>query len=92
MMLDNQFADNTKPPVLITADKLDAGKSGVIVGYNDSSKNTVIGQLQRLGLVAGARIRLNRAGPFGDPLDFSVRGYRLALRKEEAAYLRLIPE
>jgi ferrous iron transport protein B len=37
-----------------------------------------------MGITPGAEIRLLRAAPLGDPLEFEIRGYRLSLRRSEA--------
>lgn len=42
-------------------------------------------RLLELGLVRGETIKLQRAAPLGDPLEFVVKGYHLSLRKREAA-------
>ena len=41
-------------------------------------------RLDACGLWPGAPITFLAAAPFGDPLLFSVHGYRLALRRSEA--------
>ena len=41
-------------------------------------------RLAELGLTPGQRVRLLRRAPLGDPLELLVRGYRLAVRREEA--------
>jgi len=38
-----------------------------------------------MGLTRGTRVRLVRAAPFGDPLELELLGYRLSVRKSEAA-------
>ncbi|NMA26770.1 MAG: ferrous iron transport protein A [Burkholderiales bacterium] len=38
-----------------------------------------------LGLSPGARVRMVRRAPLGDPLEFDVSGCLLMLRSEEAA-------
>jgi len=38
-----------------------------------------------MGLTPGVEIRLIGAAPLGDPLELDVRGYRLSVRKSEAA-------
>ncbi len=38
-----------------------------------------------MGVTAGAQIVLRKAAPLGDPLEITVRGYELTLRKSEAA-------
>ncbi|MBS0659693.1 MAG: ferrous iron transport protein A [Verrucomicrobia bacterium] len=44
-------------------------------------------RLREMGLVAGTRVRLLRFAPMGDPLELEVRGYRLSLRRAEAALI-----
>ena len=41
-------------------------------------------RLMEMGVVPGARIRVIKAAPLGDPLEVRVRGYHLALRRTEA--------
>lgn len=45
----------------------------------------------QMGLTEGTEITLHRAAPLGDLLEFRVRGFRLVLRKNEAACLQLVP-
>ncbi len=42
-------------------------------------------RLMALGMSPGARVRMVRRAPFGDPLEFDVSGCMLVLRSEEAA-------
>ena len=37
-----------------------------------------------MGLTRGTQVKVIRVAPFGDPIEFEVRGYNLSLRKEEA--------
>jgi Fe2+ transport system protein FeoA len=37
-----------------------------------------------MGLTKGTLLEVIRLAPLGDPLEISVRGYRLSLRKHEA--------
>lgn len=46
--------------------------------------DTLAIRLMEMGLIEGERIELIGAAPLGDPLEFSVRGYRLSLRANEA--------
>lgn len=43
-----------------------------------------------MGLVAGETVHAERIAPLGDPRCYLVKGYRLALRREEAALIRVI--
>ncbi|MFO1045599.1 MAG: ferrous iron transport protein A [Planctomycetaceae bacterium] len=42
-------------------------------------------RLMEMGLTEGAEIQLVGFAPLGDPIEFLIRGYRLSLRKAEAA-------
>jgi len=46
-------------------------------------------RLQELGLVPGTEITLQCAAPLGNPLLLRLRGYSLALRREEAQQLEV---
>jgi ferrous iron transport protein A len=37
-----------------------------------------------MGLVKGAEIYVRKVAPLGDPLEITVRGYELSLRKADA--------
>ena len=38
-----------------------------------------------MGLTKGAIVKVRKMAPLGDPLEITVRGYELSLRKAEAA-------
>lgn len=38
-----------------------------------------------MGLTKGAEVRVRKVAPLGDPIEVTVRGYELSLRKKEAA-------
>lgn len=44
-------------------------------------------RLREMGLQPGTTITLVRVAPLGDPLEIKVRGYRLTLRKADAAHV-----
>jgi ferrous iron transport protein A len=37
-----------------------------------------------MGITKGAEIEIHKAAPFGDPIQITVRGFELMLRKEDA--------
>jgi ferrous iron transport protein A len=37
-----------------------------------------------MGVIPGVGVRVVKAAPFGDPIEIRVRGYSLAMRKNEA--------
>lgn len=60
------------------------------IGYKANVK-TVLGegQIRRrlfdMGITPGVEIYLRKAAPLGDPIQISLRGYELTLRKTEAS-------
>jgi len=50
------------------------------------------GALRRIadmGVTPGAVIEVERVAPLGDPIEVKIRGYRLSLRKSEAAAIEV---
>jgi ferrous iron transport protein A len=45
-------------------------------------------RLMEMGLTPGTLVRLLGRAPLGDPLELELRGYRLSVRKSEAARVR----
>ena len=43
-----------------------------------------------MGIVKGETILIERHAPLGDPIEYFVKGYHLALRKEEAAQIEVM--
>jgi ferrous iron transport protein A len=48
-------------------------------------------RLGDLGFVPGTELRIVRRAPFGDPIELEIRGYRMCLRAEQIANLRVTP-
>jgi Fe2+ transport system protein FeoA len=48
-----------------------------------STKSDLLRRLQEMGLTEGTEFVVNKVAPFGDPVEISLRGYRLCLRKRE---------
>lgn len=42
-------------------------------------------RILEMGILPGVEVKLIRVAPLGDPMEFSVLGYNLSLRKSEAA-------
>lgn len=54
------------------------------------SRDAVSRRLMEMGVLPGATVRVIKAAPFGCPLEVEVRGYRLAIRRAEAAHVSVI--
>ena len=57
------------------------------------AKLTGTGALKRrimdMGLTKGTRVHVRKVAPLGDPLELTVRGYELSIRKDEAASIEV---
>jgi len=62
---------------------LRVGESGVIVKMEIKGKARQ--RFFAMGLIKGETVTVKRVAPFGDPIDFIVKGYHLSLRKSEAS-------
>jgi ferrous iron transport protein A len=74
----------------LVAAELPVGKVGRVlrvVGADDISR-----RILEMGVTPGVEIRRLGAAPLGDPLEFELRGYRLSLRKSEAAHIEITDE
>jgi ferrous iron transport protein A len=41
-------------------------------------------RIMEMGITKGAIIKVRKVAPFGDPIEITVRGYELTLRKDDA--------
>lgn len=48
-------------------------------------------RLADLGFWPGAQVEVVRRAPFGDPTAYQLHGYRIALRRDEAARVQVHP-
>lgn len=67
---------------------LSIGERAKIIGYL-SSESQYRRKLLVMGLTPGAEITMVGIAPLGDPVEISIRGLLLCLRKSEAHILQL---
>lgn len=67
---------------------LNAGDKVKIVGFY-KGQASYRNRLLAMGLTVGTEFTLVRTAPLGDPIEISVRGFSLILRKNEAKILKL---
>lgn len=46
-------------------------------------------RIMDMGITTGTSITLIKTAPLGDPVEVTVRGYQLSLRKEEASSIKV---
>lgn len=68
-------------------DEFKIGDSGVVI--NVGGEGRLRRRLFDMGITPGATIVLKKKAPLGDPLEISLRGYELTLRKSEANLVEL---
>lgn len=69
---------------------LSRGDRGVVSGFSDTA-SPYRAKLLSMGLTPGAEITVVRYAPMGDPIEIEIRGYRLSLRRHEAAVIQVTP-
>ena len=67
--------------------RLRPGQRGMITKINGAS--ALRRRFIEMGLVKGETILIERHAPLGDPVEYFIKGYHLALRKEEAALIEV---
>lgn len=65
-----------------TLKDLKVGQSGLVVRVAGSG--SVKQRMMDMGLVPGSQVTVIRVAPLGDPIEISLKGYNLSLRKSEA--------
>lgn len=66
-----------------TLDLFQIGEGGLVKRV--SGEGQIKRRLFDMGITPGAEILMRKRAPLGDPIEVTVRGYELTLRKTEAA-------
>lgn len=66
-----------------TLDLFAVGESGVVKSVVGEGK--IKRRLFDMGITPGAEVYMRKKAPLGDPIEITIRGYELTLRKTEAA-------
>lgn len=69
--------------VIKSLNELKTEEEGTIISYNNEEvelKRHLLG----MGFVKGAKIKLEKIAPLGDPIKIKIKGYSISLRKNEA--------
>ena len=46
-------------------------------------------RIMDMGLTKGTEVTVRKVAPFGDPIELTVRGYELSIRKDEASMVEV---
>ena len=73
--------------MLKTLDKFNVGETGLIKKVN--GEGPLRRRLLDMGVTPGTSVYLRKKAPLGDPIEITIRGYELTLRKSEASLVVL---
>ena len=71
-----------------TLNDLSPGQSGIILSVGNQS-GAVKRRLVDMGLTPGTLVKVTKVAPLGDPMELSVRGYELSVRKADAEMIEI---
>ncbi len=71
-----------------TLDQFAVGEHGIV--KNVVGEGKIKRRLFDMGITPGAEILLRKKAPLGDPLEVTIRGYELTLRKTEACCVNMV--
>ena len=66
----------------MTLNELEVGRTAKGVRLN--GEGAVKRRIMDMGITKGVDVTLRKVAPLGDPLELTVRGYELSIRKDEA--------
>ena len=66
----------------MTLNELEVGGMAKVVRLN--GEGAVKRRIMDMGITKGVDVTLRKVAPLGDPLELTVRGYELTIRKDEA--------
>ena len=55
------------------------------------AKGQVRQRLLEMGFIRGARLRVEKLAPLGDPMELVIKGYHLSLRRDESSCILVQP-
>jgi ferrous iron transport protein A len=64
---------------------LSPGEQGKVVRVD--AEGALKRRLMDMGLTRGTMVTFRKVAPLGDPIEITVRGYELSIRKDEAAHI-----
>ena len=70
-----------------TLDQLRPGESGIVTKVG--GQGALRRRLLDMGITPKTKIFLVKTAPMGDPLELSLRGFDLSIRKADAQYIEL---
>ncbi len=73
----------------IKLSELATGSTAVVTRFSSDAPGLL--RLRELGVLPGTSITLVRRAPLGDPIEISIRGSLLSIRRQEADWIDVTP-
>ena len=73
----------------MTLNDVQIGKSCTVAKLNDTGETRR--RIMDMGITIGTEVSVRKIAPLGDPIDVTVRGYHLSLRRSDAANIEVTP-
>lgn len=77
----------SKPSIIKTLDTFNVFEEGIIIKIDGEGK--LRRRLLDMGLTPNTNVTLRKKAPLGDPIEITLRNYKLTLRKAEAKLISL---
>ena len=71
-------SENNKPTLI----SVPIGSAARVVAVNGTGR--ISRRLMEMGIIPGVLLEVLKTAPFGDPIEIRLRGYNLAMRRNEA--------
>lgn len=71
----------------MTLKDVEKGKTVRVIKLN--GEGAIKRRIMDMGITKGTSITVRKFAPLGDPIELTVRGYELSLRKEDAAMIEV---
>jgi len=66
-----------------TLDQLKVGESATVARLH--GEGAVKRRIMDMGLTKGTAVTVRKVAPLGDPIELTIRGYELSIRRDQAA-------
>ncbi len=70
-----------------TLKNIRVGESAVVLRLN--GVGAIKRRIMDMGITKGTVVKVNKVAPLGDPLELTVRGYELSIRKSDAEMIEV---
>ena len=85
IVIDPKFKSMTKDELILTANTLKDAKVGsTVTVVRLNGEGALKRRLMDMGFTKGCSVYVRKVAPLGDPVEVTIRGYELSVRKDDA--------